>query len=171
MIPESCSLHVGLVATKALYEQLSFLRTRPYDIDFSPVSEWAFFEAGIHRFTAQDLYPEHACLGGFAMDSVRETPRLMTTSITRKVDTVVYGLCGWFEAKLSPSVTLSTSPFAPATHWYHFHFPFVYPLHVAADDAIDIEVEIVPQRGQNGYRWKARTSDGWREGDSLEYPR
>jgi SAM-dependent methyltransferase len=171
MIPEYCSLHVGLVVTKAAYEELAFLRTRPYDIDFSPVSEWAFFEVGMYRFVAEDLHPETACLGGFSLTSVRETPQLLTATITLKEDTVVYGMCGWFEAQLSPNVLLSTSPFKTATHWFHFHFPFVRPLEVVAGDPVEIEVEIVQQRGQNGYTWRASTSEAFREGDSLEDPR
>lgn len=171
IIPEYCSLHVGLIVTKSAYEELSFLRTRPYNIDFSPVSEWAFDDVGVQRFDAADLHPDTACLGGFSMTTVRETPRLLQASITPKEDTVVYGMCGWFEAQLSPNIRLSTSPFMPATHWYHFHFPFVRPLEVVAGDAIEIEVEIVPQRGQNGYKWRACTSDDDREGESLEDPR
>lgn len=168
IIPQYCSLHLGLVVTTPLYEELAFLRTRPYDIDFSPVAEWPFNEVGLQRISAEDLLPETVCLGGFALNSVRETPRLLTGTIAPKQDTVVFGMCGWFEAQLSPNVRLSSSPFAPATHWFQFHFPFVRPLEVVADQPIDIEVEIVPQRGQNGYTWCARTSNAVRDGESLE---
>lgn len=171
IVPEYCSLHLGLVVTETAYEELAFLRTRPYDIDFSPVSEWAFHDVGIQRFRAEDLHPQTTCLGGFALDSVRDTPRLLTATITPKETTVAYGMCGWFEAQLSPSVRLSTSPFMPATHWFHFHFPFARPLEIVAGDALDVDVEIVPQRGQNGYIWRARTSNAVREGESLEDPR
>jgi predicted RNA methylase len=168
IIPQSCSLHLGLVVTPAYYEELSFLRTRPYDIDLSPVESWPFTEVGILRIGAEDLLPETICLHEFSLNSVRETPRLLTGVIAPKRDTVVYGMCGWFEAQLSPSIRLSTSPFAPPTHWFQFHFPFAYPLRVAADEPIEVEVEIVPQRGQNGYTWCALTASSIREGESLE---
>jgi protein arginine N-methyltransferase 1 len=170
IIPEYCSLHLGLVVTKELYEDLAFLRTHPYGIDYSPVSEWPFTEVGFYRFRAEQLHPDTICLGGFSLTTVRDTPELLEGKITPKEATVVYGMCGWFEAQLSPSVLLSTSPFTPATHWYHFHFPFVRPLEVAAGETIDIEVEIVPQRGQNGYIWRASTPTEVREGESLEQP-
>ena len=168
VIPQYCSLHLGLVITDTAYEELSFLRTHPYGIDFSPVAEWPFTEVGVQRLTPADLLADTVCLGGFSLTTVRETPRLLSGTIAPKQDTVVYGMCGWFEAQLSPNITLSTSPFAPTTHWYHFHFPFAFPLEVKAGDPIEIEVEIVPQRGQNGYLWRARTSEGWRAGESLE---
>ncbi|MEY4581958.1 MAG: hypothetical protein RL701_6661 [Pseudomonadota bacterium] len=168
IVPQQCSLHLGLVVSPAYYEVLSFLRTRPYDIDLAPVESWPFTEVGIHRISADELLPETICLHEFSLDSVRETPRLLTGVIAPKRDTVVYGMCGWFEAQLSPSVRLSTSPFAPATHWFQFYFPFEYPLRVVADEPIEVEVEIVPQRGQNGYLWCARTATSIREGESLE---
>jgi protein arginine N-methyltransferase 1 len=168
IIPHYCSLHVGLVVTPTLYEELSFLRTRPYDIDLSPVEDWPFTDVAIRRVSAEDLLPETICLREFSLNDVRETPGLLTGVIVPKRETVVYGMCGWFEAQLSPSIRLSTSPFAPATHWFQFYFPFAYPLRVVADEPIEIEVEIVPQRGQNGYRWCALTANSIREGESLE---
>lgn len=169
IIPQHCSLHIGLVVAPPLYEELAFLRTRPYDIDFSAVDEWPFTEVGVERVSADHLLPDATvCVGGFDLTTVRETPGVLNGTIAPKRDTVVYGMCGWFEAQLSPNVVLSTSPFAPATHWFQFHFPFSRPLEVVAHQPIDVRVEIVPQRGQNGYIWRARTSNAVREGESLE---
>src|SRR5262245_24782537 len=58
IVPQECSLHLALVTNKGLFEELSFLRTRPYDIDFSPVADWPFTEVGVRRVEAADLHPE-----------------------------------------------------------------------------------------------------------------
>jgi hypothetical protein len=170
IIPQQCSLHLGLVISPAYFEELSFLRGRPYDIDFSPVAEWPFTDVGIQTISAQDLLPETICLEQFSLTTVRETPRWLSGYIAPKEAATIYGMCGWFEAQLSPKVTLSTSPFAPRTHWHHFHFPFTEPLKVTAGEEIEIEIEIIPQRGQNGYAWRATTSSELREGESVEGP-
>jgi hypothetical protein len=65
---------------------------------------------------------------------------------------------------------LSTSPFVPQTHWLHFHFPFQRPLDVRVGQTVEIEIEIVPQREQNGYIWRVRSPSGVRTGESLERP-
>jgi type I protein arginine methyltransferase len=168
VIPQQCSLHLALVNSKVLFEELAFLRTRPYEIDFSPVADWPFTDVGVHRVEAEFLLPETICLTTFSLDSVRRTPDLLTGKIATKQDALIYGMCGWFEAQLSPEIRLSTSPFAPQTHWMQFHFPFDHPLEVVAGQPIDVEVEIVPQRGQNGYLWEARTANQVRQGESLE---
>ena len=169
IVPQQCSLHLGLVVSSLYYEELSFLRGRPYDIDFAPVEEWPFTDVGVHNVRAEDLLAETVCVCEFALGTVSETPRWLAGTIAPAQATTVYGVCGWFEAQLSPSVRLSTSPFAQATHWRQFHFPFTQPLEVAAGQAVEIEVEIVPQRGQNGYVWKVRSGNAMREGESLEF--
>jgi type I protein arginine methyltransferase len=168
IVPQRCSLHVGLIVSTIYYEELAFLRGRPYDIDFSAVAEWPFTDVGVHTIRAEDLLPETTCLGGFSLASVPGTPRWFDGTIAPARAATVYGMCGWFEAQLSPNVRLSTSPFAPPTHWFQFHFPFAEPLEVAAGQPVEIEVEIVPQPGQNGYAWRACTSNAVREGESLE---
>ena len=44
--------------------------------------------------------------------------------------TIVYGLALWWTAHLTPSVPLSTSPLAPATHWEQLYFPALEPMTV-----------------------------------------
>lgn len=168
IVPQECSLHLALVTNKGLFEELSFLRTRPYDIDFSPVADWPFTEVGVRRVEAADLHPETIRLCKFDLTTVRETPQFLNGSFAIAQDMVLYGMCGWFEAQLSPKIRLSTSPFAPTTHWVQFHFPFDRPLEVVAGQPLEVEVEIVPQRGQNGYIWQASTPNATRQGESLE---
>jgi SAM-dependent methyltransferase len=168
MIPERCSLHAGLVVTSSYLEELSFLCTRPYGIDFSAVGDWPFNEVGILRMKPSELLPETVCIGEFDLLTVTATPSLLSGTITSPSDATVYGLCGWFDAQLSANVKLSTSPFAAATHWLQFHFPFDRPLDLPAGQALQIEVQIVPQRQQNGYAWRARTGSCVRGGESLE---
>lgn len=168
IIPGRCSLHLGLVSTRAHFESLSFLCTRPYGIDFSAVGDWPFSEVGIQRMKADELLPQTVRLADFDLATVPGTPRVLKASITSPVDTVVYGMCGWFDAQLTPNVRLSTSPFEKPTHWLQFHFPFDRPLDVREGEEIELEVHIVPQVSQNGYRWQACAGAQVRQGESLE---
>ncbi len=164
MIPASCSLHIGLVATNTYLEELSFLCTQPYGIDFSAVGDWPFREVGMLRIAPTELLPETVCVGGLDLQTVTGTPRALSGTIVSAKDASVFGLCGWFDAQLSESVKLSTSPFSPATHWLQFHFPFDRPLDVRAGEPIELELEILPMQGQSGYTWQARTANTVRKG-------
>jgi SAM-dependent methyltransferase len=168
IIPASCSLHLAMVVVSDYFDDLSFLCTRPYGIDFSAIGDWPFNDVGMLRMSPDDLLPETIRLGELDMTTVTGTPSAFAGAFEPRADAVVYGLCGWFEAQLSPAVKLSTSPFSPATHWLSFHFPFERPLQVHKGEAVQIDLQVIPQREQNGYRWRARTSSGTRWGESLE---
>jgi SAM-dependent methyltransferase len=166
IIPARCSLYAGLIAKSSHMEELSFLCTRPYGIDFSAVGDWPFREVGVLRISPDELLPETVCIGELDLHTITAMPRVLAGTIASQKDAAVYGLCGWFDAQLSPNVKLSTSPFSAPTHWMQFHFPFDRPLEIRAGQAIEIEVGIVPQGDQNGYTWQARTSNAVRKGST-----
>jgi type I protein arginine methyltransferase len=168
MIPSQCSLHAALVVAPSYFEDLSFLCTRPYGIDFAAIGDWPMSDVQLLRMRPDDLLPETTCLGRLDLATVTETPRLLSSSITSGVDATVYGVCGWFEAQLAPDVCLSTSPFTAPTHWLHFYFPFHRPLDVRAGEPVSIEIQIIPQLQQNGYAWRVTNENGARHGESLE---
>jgi hypothetical protein len=56
-------------------------------------------------------------------------------------DGVLSGFVGWFDARLSDSVTLSTGPDAPETHWSQTWFPFP-PRAVKAGELLKVSVDM-----------------------------
>jgi type I protein arginine methyltransferase len=170
MIPARCSLQVALVVERSYFEELSFLGTRPYGIDFALISDLPLQDVGIMRMQPEDLLPQTACVATLDLATVTGTPRVLHGSIVSPQDATVFGVCGWFKADLSPNVTLTTSPFAEQTHWLQFHFPINRPLDIRAGVPVEIDIKVIPQREQNGYSWRVRTAGGVRYGESLERP-
>jgi len=48
----------------------------------------------------------------------------------------IYGFALWWECTLAPNVVLSTSPYAPRTHWDQIYLPLLEPLRVTAGDEV-----------------------------------
>jgi predicted nicotinamide N-methyase len=167
MIPARCSLHASVVTAPARYEALALLRSKPYGIDFAPISDWPYGTVGVTEFTADELLPEAVCLSELDMHTVSAMPRQMNGVLRCSSDAIGYGLCGWFEAQLSPAVRLSTSPLSARTHWKQFHFPFETPLPLRAGQPIEIELTILPHDQKHGYNWQARCAGEQRQGDSV----
>jgi type I protein arginine methyltransferase len=167
IIPDRCSLHAGLVTAASHFDELTFLRTRPYGIDFGAVERWPFCEIGVVRFQHDEILGDTASLGEIELTTLPRMPLKWSGRITSRDPGVVFGVCGWFDAQLSPGVRLSTSPLEPPTHWWHFFFPFDRPLELSAGETVDIEVKIVPLGMQNGYEWRAVTPRETREGDNM----
>ena len=55
-------------------------------------------------------------------------------------DGVLNGFCLWFDAQLSPSVTLDTGPFCRETHWAQTYIPFS-PQIVRAGEPLKVDVD------------------------------
>lgn len=49
----------------------------------------------------------------------------------------VQGYALWWVAELVPGITLSTSPFAPATHWEQIYLPLLSPVSLDAGDTLE----------------------------------
>lgn len=50
----------------------------------------------------------------------------------------IQGFALWWEADLLPDLSLSTSPFAPTTHWEQIYLPLLNPLSLEAADRVEL---------------------------------
>lgn len=73
----------------------------------------------------------------------------------------IEGFALWWDCELIPGVSLSTSPFAPATHWEQIYLPLLAPLELAADDIVELTLSC-DTRPEIGVRlgWKTRQLRG-----------
>jgi hypothetical protein len=78
----------------------------------------------------------------------------MRASFTCAAGELIEGICGWFTAKLSPSVCLDTSPFVPSTHWGQALYPFGTPIEVAPGETLVLEVDAEPRQGYCDLSWR-----------------
>jgi len=58
----------------------------------------------------------------------------------------VHGLALWWEVEWVPGVALSTSPYAPATHWEQVYLPLLEPLATAGGD-LELQLSSDTRRG------------------------
>lgn len=67
----------------------------------------------------------------------------------------IYGFALWWDCTLAPRVVLSTSPFAPRTHWDQIYLPVLEPLAAEAGDEITLCVSSETGGGEGGIdvRW------------------
>lgn len=151
MMPSALRLHLVAVDDTSLHTELGVgLWERPvYGLDFKPMLE---HELHCLITSTADLAPS-AFLGPEALllelDCARASgqdfffEQVVTLEIER--DGTVHGFGGWFDVDLSPGVTLSTSPWAPATHWRQSFFP-VRPFRVRRGDLIELEFSARPKQ-------------------------
>ncbi|HEY7673024.1 MAG TPA: 50S ribosomal protein L11 methyltransferase [Gammaproteobacteria bacterium] len=62
----------------------------------------------------------------------------------------IYGFALWWECTLLPGVVLSTSPFAPRTHWDQIYLPLLERIEGQAGDGVDLGIISETGGGENG---------------------
>jgi SAM-dependent methyltransferase len=78
----------------------------------------------------------------------------------------VFGFALWWDCTLAPGVVLSTSPFAPRTHWDQIYLPLLEPVRAQAGEEFELTLECETGGGESGIevRWALRH---WRGGTVL----
>jgi protein arginine N-methyltransferase 1 len=74
----------------------------------------------------------------------------------------VFGFALWWDCTLAPGIVLSTSPYAPRTHWDQIYLPLLEPLTVEDGDEVNLRLESETGGGESGIevRWRARHDRG-----------
>lgn len=52
----------------------------------------------------------------------------------------IHGFALWWETDLAPDITITTSPFATATHWEQIYLPLLEPLALEAADSVELSL-------------------------------
>jgi SAM-dependent methyltransferase len=154
------SLDLSLLAEPSVHELLCRrYQVRPQDLAGEPQTLWTT-ETGAASLGAA-LEPSQAELS-FDMAQARR----------------INALVAWFEADLSPGVTLSNAPDRPETHWGQLTLPLQTALDLPAGSRLQVRVACLPRvPGVSDLAWAVRVDDGpWEshdtrvaQGHSLEH--
>jgi type I protein arginine methyltransferase len=160
MIPDQIRFIAGFVTDESFYEELCFFRQNPYGIDFSPVAEAPLYQTNLEFFTPSQISKTLVDLGSMDLYVVDATPEVLEGAARPKRKETVYGLAGWFSARLTPNICLETGPNDPPTHWNQMFFPFKEPL--TLDPAREVTVRIRPPKpiGKGEDTWSWTVTDG-----------
>lgn len=139
------------------------------DIDLSYARTLSLNNIYVRRVAPDDLLDGGAC--AVCWDDADLT---RACSSTRKGEaqfriakgTVVYGFAVWWEADLSPGITLSTAPGAAQTHWEQLYFPLLTPIMMRAGQIVGITLSSrSSEQAGTHLQWKAQHFD--RDGKIL----
>lgn len=146
IIPSSIKMTIVPVESSNLYKEVEFWSKDTYGVDFS----------SIHKMAANNRYIKSLDQGYFLSKPLPinnidfytvESKDLYinnTISFTIKRAGILHGLGGWFEAKLSKNITLSTSPPNPTSSWKNVFFPIEKPVDVESGDSVVVRMAVSP---------------------------
>jgi SAM-dependent methyltransferase len=149
MIPRALSQYVAPVTSARIQKELDIWPQIDPRLDFSSAREIGLNNMYVRSLGPGDLADERSIRQWDALQfgpgpdddqpsSVRsssvqwEAPELAPGA--------VYGFALWWEAELVPGISLSTSPYAPATHWEQVYLPLLEPLSLRAGETLQLEL-------------------------------
>jgi SAM-dependent methyltransferase len=162
MIPAQVSLHAGLVCDEDLFDDLSFLKNRPYSLDFSPIDNVPFQQTDLVALDPDSIMENTAHLGSLNMHYITKAdkPRVFSGVIKPEAEAKISALCAWFSTELSEGVSFGTGPNDMPTHWDQILFPL--PELFAVDPSRELIITISPLTEQVGKEqcWSWSITDG-----------
>jgi protein arginine N-methyltransferase 1 len=133
LIPGALDQFVCPVIAPRVFDELTVWNGVGHGLDFAPACVMSLNNAYVRKFEPRELWGEgRAAIAWDTLDfTARNRMRRKGVATWKAVhQTTVYGLALWWTAHLTPSVPLSTSPLAPATHWEQLYFPVLEPMTV-----------------------------------------
>ncbi len=159
MIPGEVTLHCGLICDKSIYEDLSFLRTRPYDVGFFPVADVPLCQTDLNTLLPNQILKSTVNLGTLDLTTITSPPKVLTGVVKPNKKAKVYGLCGWFSTDLIDGVRFGTGPGDLPTHWDQIIFPLTEPFKVSPAREVTVKIAPLVSEGDAEQRWEWSISD------------
>jgi protein arginine N-methyltransferase 1 len=163
IIPRSVEQFVCPVTAERLYRELTAWDEVGYGLDFAPARNMT-----LNNIYVRWIEPGGLLDGGAAakswdkvvFDRRNKTTRAGEATWKTSRPSTIYGLALWWRAELVPSVTLSTGPLDPRTHWEQLYLPALSPIPLRPGQALSVRLRSTTsdEKGTN-VTWALAVSD------------
>jgi len=152
MIPCGLTQFVAPVIHPRLQDEIDVFRPAGHGLDFGPARDAALNNMYVKTVLPSDLPGERAAQewDRIAFAPTGKAPasqRKGNASWTDLGDKTVHGFALWWRVELVPGVSLSTSPFAPPTHWEQVYLPLLEPIPLERGQELDLALSSNTREG------------------------
>lgn len=171
VIPGRISQFVCPVISDRLQKDIDVWPNVGFDLDFTEAREIAMNNMYVKTVQKEDLLSDANAIrewdtidfslslqGGAPPrgSQAQRNPSIRTADIVWKASKpmTMYGFALWWNAELTKGVELSTSPFAPATHWEQIYLPLLQPLVCVKGSSVRLQLS-------SDTRWKVKVNLTW----------
>ena len=147
IIPSHVRQYAALVTTPRFFDELCIWDKVGFDIDLTPAKLKSLNNIYVRTFEPTDLYaPENSKAAevqmwdevNFSTDNRSSRKGEIQFQINKPAN--IYGVAVWWEADLTKSISISTAPKKPATHWEQLYFPVETAIKADCKDCIAVTI-------------------------------
>lgn len=161
LIPASITQWVAPVTTDRFERELRSWREVGFGLDWSDAEHLTRNNMYVYAIEPKDLLVDSAA----SWDSLDfggpiDSRRAGRVEWRPRTACEVFGFALWWECTLAPGIVLSTSPFAPRTHWDQIYLPLLEPVRAQPGDEVGLALETETGGGESGIevRWTLHNS-------------
>jgi protein arginine N-methyltransferase 1 len=164
LIPASLVQWAAPVTTDRFERELRTWRDVGYGLDWSDAERMTRNNMYVHAVEPGDLLAADSARSWDEVDfrSPIDSRRTGRVAWRPSRPFTVYGFALWWDCTLAPGVTLSTSPYAPRTHWDQIYLPLLEPIAGEAGDELALALLSETGGGAGGIevRWEVAHARG-----------
>ena len=145
IIPAWLELYLVPVEADAVWQKNAAIwRVDLYGVDFSAIKDPALSNRWVVDCSSASYLAAPVQVASYDFYHAQRGPEVFEFAPEFAIDRTgkLHGLVGYFKVGLSPDVTLSTAPDAPATHWHQMFFPLEESLEVEAGCTVACQMKI-----------------------------
>lgn len=154
VIPRRVECFVAPVVSDRWYRPLRAWDRVGFGLDFSAARDMSLNNMYVHRIRAGALLSGPKCARRWdTVDFGRRNGGLRRGTVNWRMEraVTVYGLAMWWHAELVPGVELTTSPFAPRTHWEQLYLPVKEPIALKRGEELATTIRSDSRAGHGVY--------------------
>lgn len=151
LIPHSLEQWAAPVVTDRFERELASWRGVGYGLRFDAAERVTRNNMYVYAIEPADLLAVPPAKWDDAVfDATVSSRREGRVSWAASTADTVFGFALWWDCALVPGVPLSTSPFAPRTHWDQIYLPVLEPLALEPGDELALEIVSETGGGESG---------------------
>jgi len=160
LMPIALAQFAAPVVSGRLQDEIDVFKVGAQGLDLGAARDTALNNMYVKKVTPDDLPGRAAacCWDEIAFTASGKPPssqRKGAVGWDKLGDATVHGFALWWEVELVKGITLSTSPFAPATHWEQVYLPMLEPIRLARGEQLNLSLSSNTREGVRVI-WEAR---------------
>jgi PRMT5 arginine-N-methyltransferase/ribosomal protein L11 methyltransferase PrmA len=153
LVPNRLELMIAAVEHPGLHARVTFWRRRRAGFDVSAAAGLAANSPSYLRLHPDRLISTPAAAGAVDLMADVAMPIRVSAELQASRDGMLHGIAGWFEATLSPAVSMTNSPSAaPRIRRSQIFFPLREPVPLARGAGVAASLQILPAADM--YSWE-----------------
>jgi ubiquinone/menaquinone biosynthesis C-methylase UbiE len=171
IIPSEIELYIAPLGSYEVYKKLdlwSEINDKLYGMDFSHTRKLAMNNCYKEKISTDMLLSKPKLLTRISLLLDDNFSFQKSVSLSSKKG-IIYGLMGWFRAKLSNETIIDNSPSAPPTSWGQLFIPIETPLEVKEKEEIRIDIACLQSNSmkKTWWSWRVETIHESAEGTTF----